>query len=152
VDLTVLRRTIDDHNAAYAASMVAGRATEDVLAYYLEDAIELPPSEPMVRGKEAILERATTLMQSGIRVKSMRFTPTDVRATNDVAYEIGTIMCSGSLGDGKPDVDYTGKYIVVWRMQIDGSWKIAADIWNADAPMPVLSADGRGRDSHRIGD
>jgi ketosteroid isomerase-like protein len=140
--MTVLRKAIDDHNAASAASMVAGRATEDVLAYYAEDAVEMPPSEPLVRGKEAIRQRIAKLMQSGIKVTSMRFTPVEVQAAKDVAYEIGAIQCTGSLGDGQPDVDYTGKYIVVWRMQTDGSWKISADIWNPDAPMPVLPAGG----------
>jgi ketosteroid isomerase-like protein len=71
-----------------------------------------------------------------------RFTPTDVQAANDVAYEIGTIPCTGSLGDGLPDVDYTGKYVVLWRKQKDGSWRIAADIWNPDAPMPALPTGG----------
>lgn len=142
VDMDTLRKTIDDHNAASAAAMVDGRAPDGVLAYYAEDAIEMPPSEPMVRGKEAIHQRNTKLMQSGIKVTSMRFTPTDVQAANDVAYEVGTIACTGSLGDGQPDVDYTGKYVVVWKRQTDGSWRIIADIWNADAPMPTLSRDG----------
>jgi ketosteroid isomerase-like protein len=142
VDLAALREAIDSHNAASAAAMIAGKPLDGVLAYYAEDAIEMPPSEPLVRGKEAIHQRNATLMQSGIRVKSMRFTPTNVQAANDVAYEVGTIECTGSLGDGLPDVDYTGKYIVLWKRQPDGAWRITADIWNADAPMPGLPTDG----------
>jgi ketosteroid isomerase-like protein len=66
------------------------------------------------------------------------------RQANDIAYEIGTIQCTGSLGEGQPDVDYTGKYVVLWRKQTDGSWRVAADIWNPDAPMPALPAAGSG--------
>jgi ketosteroid isomerase-like protein len=142
VDITVLRTAIDDHNAATAASMVGGRPADDLLAYYAEDALEMPPGEPMVKGKEAMRQRSARLMQSGIKVKSMQFTPTDVQMANDIAYEIGTIQCSGTLGDGQPDVNYTGKYVVVWRKRTDGSWRIAADIWNPDAPMPALPTGG----------
>jgi ketosteroid isomerase-like protein len=30
-----------------------------------------------------------------------------------------------------------GKYLVVMKRQVDGSWKVAVDIWNSDLPQPV---------------
>ena len=31
-------------------------------------------------------------------------------------------------------VNDTGKYVVVFRKQADGAWKVAADIFNSDLP------------------
>jgi ketosteroid isomerase-like protein len=124
VDMAVLRKAIDERNTAAAASMLAGRVTDAVLAYHAENAVEMPPGEPTVRGKDAIRQRMSKLTESGLKVKSMRFTSTDVQAAN------------------QPDVDYTGKYVMLWRKQTDGSWRVAADIWNPDAPMPALPTGG----------
>jgi len=31
-------------------------------------------------------------------------------------------------------IDDRGKFVVVWKKQADGAWKIVADIWNSDMP------------------
>jgi ketosteroid isomerase-like protein len=37
---------------------------------------------------------------------------------------------------GKPVTD-RGKYVTIWKKQADGSWKVIADIFNSDLPMPA---------------
>ena len=34
---------------------------------------------------------------------------------------------------GKPRVTGKGKYVCIWSLQADGSWKAIRDIWNADS-------------------
>jgi ketosteroid isomerase-like protein len=36
---------------------------------------------------------------------------------------------------GSPIMD-RGKYVAVWKKQADGSWKVAAESFNSDLPVP----------------
>ncbi|MBI3670489.1 MAG: hypothetical protein HY237_11995, partial [Acidobacteria bacterium] len=51
--------------------------------------------------------------------------------SGDIGYETGTFQLSAKDKKGKATTTI-GKYVVVWKKQSDGSWKAAADIWNAD--------------------
>ncbi|MCI0706322.1 MAG: DUF4440 domain-containing protein [Ignavibacteriae bacterium] len=137
VDMAALRKTIDDYNAASSAAMVAGTVDSAVIAYYAEDAVELPPNEPMVKGKQAIQDWIAGMNQSGMKTSSMTFTVSDVQASGTIAYEIGTYSWTGSMGD-MPSMTDNGKYVAIWKQQADGSWKVAAEMWNTDIPMPPM--------------
>lgn len=136
VDMTALRQTIDDYNSASAASMMGGDI-EKAFAFYADDAIEMAPNEPMIKGKEAIRTWINEMMKSGITFSAVAFTPTDVQAAGNVAYEIGTYDMTMTI-PGMGETKDNGKYIAVWKMQSDRSWKVAAEIWNTDVPMPSM--------------
>jgi hypothetical protein len=36
------------------------------------------------------------------------------------------------------DVKDKGKYITLWHQQADGAWKVRAETWNTDMPMPSM--------------
>jgi ketosteroid isomerase-like protein len=38
--------------------------------------------------------------------------------------------------DGKMVMD-DGKYATVWKKQVDGSWKLAVDMFNSNMPLPL---------------
>ena len=38
---------------------------------------------------------------------------------------------------GGEAVSDSGKYVVVWKHESDGSWKLAVDIWNTNAALPT---------------
>jgi len=57
-------------------------------------------------------------------------TKIEVARSGDLAYEIGTYELTGNDAKGRPQTA-KGKYVVVWKKQA-GSWKAAADIFNAD--------------------
>ncbi|MBI1722581.1 MAG: DUF4440 domain-containing protein, partial [Gemmatimonadetes bacterium] len=61
--------------------------------------------------------------------------PTTVVAarSGDLAYSIGTYELSWNDPTGKRVTD-RGKYATIWRKQADGTWKVALDMFNADAP------------------
>jgi ketosteroid isomerase-like protein len=56
-----------------------------------------------------------------------------VSGSGDLAYESATNAVTAAAPGGKL-VTESNKGIVVWKKQPDGSWKCAADIWNAEAP------------------
>ncbi|MGH9863540.1 MAG: YybH family protein, partial [Candidatus Acidiferrales bacterium] len=57
-------------------------------------------------------------------------TKVEVARSGDIAYELGTFELTGNDAKGKPQTT-KGKYVVVRKKQA-GSWKAAADIFNAD--------------------
>jgi ketosteroid isomerase-like protein len=80
-------------------------------------------------------------------------TGVEVARSGDLAYEYGTY--DFATKDKKGEItDEKGKYVVVWKKQADGSWKVAADIDNLDAaPAPPPPAAKRksvaGKRRHR---
>jgi len=82
----------------------------------------------MIKGRKAIEEFWKGAMGMGVR--SIQLDTLDVQSGTDLAYEIGNATMIIQPQGGKAATD-TVKYVVVWKRQPDGSWKLAADIWNS---------------------
>ncbi|MBZ5514181.1 MAG: SgcJ/EcaC family oxidoreductase [Acidobacteriia bacterium] len=129
-----------DERAIREADVAGSKAAaaKDVEAYvglYAEDALVLPPNAPMQTGKEAIRKSTSETMASpGF---ALSFQPSKVEASRagDLAYDVGTYQFAVNDAKGKPVSD-RGKYVVVWKKQPDGKWKIVADIFNSDLAVP----------------
>lgn len=104
-------------------------------SYFVDNAAVLVPNEPLASGKEAIRKMADEMFaMPGFTVK---WQPTMVKVAScgDWGYSIGTYEMSVNGPDGKP-VNDNGKYMTVWKKQADKSWKVAADMFNSDLPLP----------------
>jgi ketosteroid isomerase-like protein len=55
----------------------------------------------------------------------------EVARSGDLAVEFGTFAMTMNDKKGKP-VTENEKYVVTWKKQADGKWKVIADIWNTD--------------------
>ena len=104
-------------------------------AYFLEDAVVLAPNEEMASGKEAIRKLVADLF--AIPGFAIKWQPTKVEAarSGDFGYSLGTYELSMNDPKGMPIAD-RGKYLTVWKKQADGSWKVAADMFNSNLPAP----------------
>jgi uncharacterized protein (TIGR02246 family) len=118
---------IEKANAKFAKAFEAGDA-DAVAGLYTADAIVLPPDHDMVKGRKAIGEFWKATQESG--VKSVVLTTVDVGRSGPVAYEVGTALLTIQPKD-KAATTATGKYVVVWKRQPDGSWQLHRDIWNS---------------------
>ena len=67
-------------------------------------------------------------MQMG--VKDVVVTKVDVFGSGDLAYEIGQHTLK-IQPEGQKLIEMIGKYISIWKLQDDGSWKIHVDISNS---------------------
>ena len=103
-------------------------------SFYADDAILMMEDAPDVRGAAALREAIPGMMSDP--AFSLTFTADQVVASRsgDLAYETGSYSMSMSGPDGKPAAEQ-GHYIVVWRKQADGTWKVAADVPVSDAPV-----------------
>ena len=102
--------------------------------FYTKDAKFLSPNMEIVSGKQAIKELFETGRALGLR--RMNFKSVEIAYDGNLAYERGVINIDIEPEGGQAMID-KGKYLVVMKRQVDGSWKVAVDIWNSDLPQPV---------------
>ena len=121
------RAAIEAANAKFSKAFEAGDA-EGVAALYTPDAIVLPPDREMVKGRRAIGDFWKSTHQSG--VKSAALTTVDVGTSGNLAYEVATVLLTIEP-QGKTATSASAKYVVVWKRQADGSWRLHRDIWNS---------------------
>ncbi len=121
-------RAVIEKQATLFSEAFARADFEAVAGMYAEDAIVLPPDAEMVKGRPAIEALWKSVHASG--VKGVTLTVVDVHSSGKLAVEVGTAVLS-IKPEGKPELTQSAKYVVVWRRQKDGSWKLYRDIWNA---------------------
>ena len=108
---------------------------EGTVAYYTDDATLLPPNEPIANGKQAIRAIWASLLGPGTTI-SWQASKVEVARSGDLAYITGTYQLTMKDQQGNP-VNDKGKFVEVWKKQADGKWKVVADIFNSDLPLPA---------------
>ncbi len=132
-DVEADMEAIDALRSSFATAMSAGDV-DGMMVNYAEDALEMPPNEPDLRGKDAIRARHQANLDQYEYV--LENPAVEIVVNGDWAILRGTYVISLTpKADGEPIQD-TGKYIVTWRRQPDGSWRVAHEIWNSDNPPP----------------
>ncbi len=131
-DQAALKTLIDEYNAAVIEGMMSGNMDKS-MPYYADDAVSMPSSAPMLKGKEAIKNYSDEMVKSGMKFTSVKFTTSEIGGSGNLAYEIGTYEMSLELGPTK--IEDNGKYMTLWKKQADGSWKVYAETWNSSVPM-----------------
>jgi len=108
---------IRDHDAAAVSEL------------YAADGAMMAPGAPIAQGHQALETAWSGLMQMpgfGLTFEADQIV---VASGGDMALDRGTYELSLDGADGA--IKDIGKYVVVWR-NIDGQWKVAADIFNSD--------------------
>jgi ketosteroid isomerase-like protein len=132
-DAAAVRQAIEANNARFDSAAIKGDSAT-LAGLYADDAILMFSNVPAARGHDAIA-KAYGGMASSMKVSAFKLTTQDVITTGDFAIETGAYdMTSQAAKGGKPMHD-VGKYIVVWKKQTDGSYKILRDIANSDQGM-----------------
>jgi uncharacterized protein (TIGR02246 family) len=119
----VLNKMATEWASAYNAKDAAKLA-----GFYTEDAVYMPPNEPMVKGRAAIEAHFKRELQQGST--NLQLMPMASAISGSQAFEAGTATVT--VPGGRTE---NGKYLVVFK-QVGGAWKIAYDINNADQPSP----------------
>ncbi|MDH5203197.1 MAG: SgcJ/EcaC family oxidoreductase [Nitrospirota bacterium] len=128
----------DEDVAAIKASTeayVQAVKSEDFTAFaalYTEDAVLMPPNQPIVQGREAIL----TWAEAFPPLTEFSLSAVEIDGRGDLAFVRGTYSMTIALEGAPEPIQDTGKYIEIRRKQEDGSWLIARDIFNSDLPLP----------------
>jgi len=131
VNQAAVRHEIESMMARFDSAGVRGD-TATLASFYAEDAIMMWPNLPAVRGHEAIAKGFGGMM-SAMKLSALKLRTEDVIAVGDYAVETGTYDLTGQAKGAKASHD-VGKYLVLWKKQPDGSYKILRDISNSDLP------------------
>ena len=109
--------------------LISERDAAAVSKLYTSDGAMMAPGAPIAQGQPALEKAWGGLMQMpgfGLALKADKIT---VASGGDMALDQGTYLLT-LTGPNGPMKD-VGKYVVVWQ-NIDGQWKVAADIFNTD--------------------
>jgi uncharacterized protein (TIGR02246 family) len=127
-DEATIRANIKEWSAAARAK----DATKFV-SYYADDGVVMLAGAPDISGIAAIREGIGGMMQDANFALSFEADNVVVARSGDLAYETGTYSMTMSRPDGKPAPEQ-GRYVVVWRKQADGTWKVVVDAPSSDPP------------------
>jgi len=105
---------------------------ELLFSYYMDDAIQMPIYDKMIKGKEAIKNREIENRKLGIKVDTLYHHTLELWSCDNFVWEIGTYGVSLSLPEMSNPVTDIGKYLTIWEKQVDGTFKIKLEIWNTD--------------------
>jgi uncharacterized protein (TIGR02246 family) len=120
-------KAVRDADEAWSNAAVA-KDLDKTVSFYADDAMVLPPNQPMATSKDAIRNLWKGLLDSVTDI-SWKTTRVEVAKSGDMACLIGTYELT--MKDGTKD---KGKYCEVWAKQADGKWKVGTDMFNSDLP------------------
>ena len=121
---------IGDLDKSWSAA-AGGKDAAKTASFYAHDGSLLPFNGPIVNGKAKIQEAWAGLMaKPGF---ALHFEPTRivVAKSHDMAYDIGTFELTMNDDKGNPST-VVGKYLVAWKKQKNGEWKVEVDCFNTD--------------------
>ena len=104
-----------------------------IAALYTDDAVEMPPNHPPVKGRAALQQFYEKQFAMG-KISNFTLQHLETRGTGDDGYDVGTYRQTMAPAKGQPMSD-TGKYVVILK-RTDGSWKVKYAIYNSDMPPP----------------
>jgi ketosteroid isomerase-like protein len=126
-DETAIRAAAEDWGKAIEAKNV-----DQTVSFYADEAWVYPQNAPVA--KTADQRRAVWagfFAMPGASNMEGDIARVEVARSGDLAVEFGTFAMTMNDKSGKP-VTETEKYVVTWKKQADGKWKVIADIWNTD--------------------
>jgi ketosteroid isomerase-like protein len=139
VDLDAARVELMETDMAWSQAAAAMDDPALVASYWSDDAMVMGAGSPTVSGKAAILDMVeTSAAIPGFRIE-WEAEGVDVGPGGRMGYTWGRNAITVANPDGGPPIVTAGRYLTVWRKNLDGEWKCVMDMWTddpSDAPMP----------------
>jgi len=135
-DPEAVRHVIDSLNAHFASSIAAGQVDSAADMFAL-DVWQMPPNTPPLVGRDSLRvfwKNAVATGKWDFDVKS-----DEVITTDSLAIERGHFTLKVTAGPKAqyPSFEDHGNYVVLWRKESDGHWRVVWDAPVSTVPMPT---------------
>jgi len=138
MDPAALKDAIQAREKEWSAAYLAGNGAA-IAALYTEDAASIQPvgdswsgRAAIAKGEQAGLDTLTITAREDIAEEV-------IPAGNDHAIEVGHYSFQGTSKASKKPVSSSGRYMVLWRKDADGVWRLQRDI-GTEAPEKAAPA------------
>jgi ketosteroid isomerase-like protein len=133
VDLKTEEAAIMKADSTWSALAAELKDVDKTVSYWSDDAVLIPPGQPVVKGKEAL--RKFVEDSKNIPGFSISWRSSDIHFSPDgkLAYMYGENLMSMNDSTGNK-ISIPGRGYTVWRKEADGNWKCVVDMWNSPPP------------------
>jgi uncharacterized protein (TIGR02246 family) len=132
VDEAAIRGTIEAREREWSAGFMAGDAAA-ISNLYTEDGASIDPVGEWKRGRAAIAAGLKAQLDT-LNVSAREDVPEEVIVAGDYVVEFGRYSYAATTKAGNKPVSGAGRYVVLWRKDADGQWRLHRDLGN-EAPM-----------------
>jgi uncharacterized protein (TIGR02246 family) len=126
-----MRDTIQAREREWSAAFLAGDATA-IANLYTEDGAQVQPAGDWYRGREAITAGMKKQLDT-LNVTAREDIPEEVIVAGDYIVEFGNYSYTATTKKGNKPVSAAGRYVVLWRKDADGQWRLHRDL-GSEAP------------------
>lgn len=117
----------------FALLSVEFGAAEAFNQYLTDNALQLPAGRNPVQGRKNIYDNMKENQDNYILNWSPQFA--EVTKSGELGYTWGTYTLTFFDEEGEEQISY-GKYLNIWKKQMNGEWKVAVDMGN-ESPKPL---------------
>jgi uncharacterized protein (TIGR02246 family) len=107
---------------------------DKIVALYADDATVMLPNTPVMTGKQAIEPGFKAAVADPNFSLSLQTTSVEASKGGDLGFVRGSYMMHQTDAKSKKATMEKGNYVLVYKKQADGSWKIVADTAIPEAP------------------
>ena len=132
VDPAALKDAIQAREKEWSAAFLAGNAAA-IAALYTEDAASIQPAGESWTGRAAITKNEQAQLDTLNVTAREDIAEEVIPAGADHAIEIGHYSYQATSKASKKPVAASGRYMVLWRKDPDGVWRLQRDI-GSEAP------------------
>lgn len=111
---------------AFSQAYIDGNLQEQ-MSYYTDDIVIMSGGREMIIGKEKVTNYWT--LPATVKVLEHASTPVELEIIGDMAKDYGYYE-GKSLRNGTDTISFRGQYLITWRKEADGQWRMSADMWS----------------------